>query len=227
MRLPIADLLSFSYRISEHKGASAGFCLQRHMTRAVIANTISGMEREIAYVSKLEPNAPSVDSPRHSQVIEGRRIGIDVGTVRIGVAASNREATLAFPVETVKRETGFKDRDQEDIDRILELISDYDAVEVVVGLPHDLQAHGSKSVKHAKEIAFRIRRRLRNTGSTIPVVFADERLTTVAATQALRASGVSEKAGRSVIDQAAAVEILQSWLDSRVLARQRENDSPN
>ncbi|WP_448858410.1 RuvX/YqgF family protein, partial [Corynebacterium propinquum] len=57
--------------------------------------------------------------------------------------------------------------------------------------------------------------------------FADERLTTVAATQALRASGVSEKAGRSVIDQAAAVEILQSWLDSRVLARQRENDSPN
>lgn len=176
-------------------------------------------------MSTLEPDAPCVDSPEHSQGIDGRRIGIDVGTVRMGVAASNREATLAFPVETVQRETGFKDRDQADIDRLLELIAEYEAAEVVVGLPRDLHAHGSKSVKHAKEIAFRIRRRLRNSGDDTPVVFADERLTTVAASQALRASGVSEKAGRSVIDQAAAVEILQSWLDSRQLARQRENDS--
>lgn len=175
-------------------------------------------------MSTLEPDAPHVDSPEHSLGIEGRRIGIDVGTVRIGVAASNREATLAFPVETVQRETGFKDRDQADIDRLLELIAQYQAVEVVVGLPRDLRANGSKSVKHAKEIAFRIRRRLRNSGEQTPVVLADERLTTVAATQALRASGVSEKAGRAVIDQAAAVEILQSWLDARQLAWQRNRE---
>ena len=93
----------------------------------------------------------------------------------------------------------------------MELIAENEAVEVIVGLPRDLQGNGSKSVKHAKEIAFRIRRR-----SDVPVRMADERLTTVAATHSLRMSGVNEKAGRAVIDQAAAVEILQSWLDGRL-----------
>ena len=141
---------------------------------------------------------------------QGRRIGIDVGTVRIGVASSDTNAMLATPVETVRRLTGFKDRDGEDIERLLELIDEFEAVEVVVGLPSNLNGDGSKSVKHAKEIAFRIKRR-----SDVPVKMADERLTTVAAAQALRASGVREKDARAVIDQAAAVEILQSWLDGR------------
>ena len=154
---------------------------------------------------KVQPDTPGVDDPG-----EGRRLGIDVGTVRIGVASSDREARLAMPVETIKRVTGFKDRDGEDIDRLLELVKEYAAVEVVVGLPRDLKANGSASVKHAKEIGFRISRR-----SDVPVRFADERLTTVVAAQALRNVGVSEKAGRRVIDQAAAVEILQSWLDGR------------
>ncbi len=155
---------------------------------------------------KVHPDTPGMDDPGN-----GRRIGIDVGTVRIGVARSDREARLATPVETIERVTGFKDRDGKDIERILELIADNEAVEVVVGLPRDLRGNGSKSVKHAKEIAFRVRRR-----SDVPVRMADERLTTVAAAQSLRMSGVSEKAGRSVIDQAAAVEILQSWLDGRL-----------
>lgn len=153
----------------------------------------------------IQPDTPGVDDPG-----PGRRIGIDVGTVRIGVASSDRGAVLATPVETVARVTGFKDRDGEDIERLLEIIREYEAVEVVVGLPRNLDGNGSTSVKHAKEIAFRIRRR-----SDVPVRMADERLTTVAATQSLRASGVTEKAGRAVIDQAAAVEILQSWLDGR------------
>ena len=162
------------------------------------------------------PDTPGVDDPGH-----GRRLGLDVGTVRIGVARSDREAVLATPLETVRRVTGFKDRDGADIDRILEIIAEYEIVEIVVGLPRDLKGNGSKSVKHAKEIAFRINRRLRKDANinVVPLVrFADERLTTVAATHALRASGVSEKAGRSVIDQAAAVEILQSWLDARRIA---------
>ena len=74
-------------------------------------------------------------------------------------------------------------------------------------------------MKHAKEIGFRISRR-----SEVPVRYADERLTTVAATNALRASGVSEKAGRAVIDQAAAVAILQSWLDGRANALAAQQD---
>ncbi|WP_288831558.1 Holliday junction resolvase RuvX [uncultured Corynebacterium sp.] len=153
----------------------------------------------------VQPDTPGVDDPG-----QGRRLGIDVGTVRIGVAVSDRDARMAMPVETVKRVTGFKDRDGADIERLLHLVEEYGAVEVVVGLPRDLQGNGSVSVKHAKEIAFRIRRR-----SGVAVRLADERLTTVVATQALRSAGVSEKAGRRVIDQAAAVEILQSWLDGR------------
>ena len=78
-------------------------------------------------------------------------------------------------------------------------------------------------MKHAKEIAFRVRRRLNGAGKNIPVRLGDERLTTVVATQALRASGVSEKAGRKVIDQAAAVEILQTWLDGRARALETES----
>lgn len=156
------------------------------------------------------PDTPGADDPG-----QGRRIGLDVGTVRIGVAVSDRNAVLATPVETVARETGLRDRDKGDIDRLLEIIDEYDAVEIVVGLPRTLKGRGSTSVKHAKEIAFRLNRRLTNAGHSIPVRMADERLTTVAATAALRASGVSEKAGRKVIDQAAAVEILQSWLDAR------------
>ncbi|GAB6952789.1 crossover junction endodeoxyribonuclease RuvA [Corynebacterium sp. HMSC06D04] len=167
----------------------------------------------------VQPDTPGVDDPGN-----GRRLALDVGTVRIGVAVSDNNAKLALPVETVARETGFKDRDKGDIDRILELIHEYQAVEVVVGLPRDLQGNGSKSVKHAKEIAFRIRRRLGKdvTIGQPPVRMADERLTTVAATTALRASGVSEKKGRKVIDQAAAVEILQSWLDARNNALQAD-----
>lgn len=154
---------------------------------------------------KVEPDAPGIDDPGH-----GRRLGVDVGTVRIGVAVSDRDARMATALETVPRVTGFKDSDGDDIDRLVQLTSDYDVVEVVVGLPRDLQGNGSKSVKHAKEIAFRIRRR---TG--LPVKMADERLTTVVASQAIRAAGTSEKRARSFIDQAAAVEILQSWLDGR------------
>lgn len=154
---------------------------------------------------KVEPDAPGVDDPGN-----GRRLGVDVGTVRIGVAVSDRDARLATALETVPRVTGFKDQDGDDIDRLAQLTKDYDVVEVVVGLPRDLQGNGSKSVKHAKEIAFRIRRR---TG--LPVRLADERLTTVVASQAIRAAGTSEKRARSFIDQAAAVEILQSWLDGR------------
>ncbi len=161
---------------------------------------------------KLLPDVPGNNDPG-----PGRRLGIDVGTVRIGVAVSDRDGVLAMPVETISRTTRFRDRDSEDIDRIMQLIAEYDAVEVVVGLPRDLHGNGSRSVKHASDFAFRINRRLASCQLNHPVMvrMADERLTTVIASQALRASGVTAKAGRRIVDQAAAVEILQSWLDGR------------
>lgn len=161
-------------------------------------------------VAQVTPDQPGLNDPGL-----GRRLGIDVGTVRIGVALSGTEANLAMPLETIKRETGFKDRDKSDIDRLIELVVTNQVVEVVIGLPRNLDGSGSKSVKHAKEIGFRIQRRLKKQDLDIPVRFADERLSSVVATTALRSSGVKEKAGRNVIDQAAAVEILQSWLDGR------------
>ena len=71
---------------------------------------------------------PTPDTPGSDDPGPGRRIGVDVGTVRIGVASSDRDARLATPVETVTRETGLKDRDKGDIDRLVELVESYDAV---------------------------------------------------------------------------------------------------
>lgn len=154
----------------------------------------------------------SVDTPDDDDPGAGRRLGIDVGTVRIGVASSDRDATLATPVETVYRATRVEDlEDGPDVDRLLELVAEYQAVEVVVGLPRDLKGNGSRSVTEAQSIARRLRGRLRD----VPVRLADERLTTVTAGRALRASGRNSRKGRAVIDQAAAVEILQTWLDAR------------
>lgn len=154
----------------------------------------------------LEADLPGVDDPGI-----GRRVGIDVGKARIGVAVSDRSAMLATPVETVYRLTTTNDADQADIDDIVDIIAEYQAVEVVVGLPKTLKNKGSASALDAADMARRIARRI----APIPVRLADERLTTVVAQSALHASGVNTKKGRAVIDQAAAVEILQTWLDGR------------
>lgn len=164
----------------------------------------------------------SVDLPGEHDPGPGRRIAIDVGTVRIGVAVSDRDAHLAMPVETVHRVTPLDGYDGDDVDRLEEICREYHAVEVVIGLPRDLKGNGSVSVRHARDIARRLARRL----GGVPVRMADERLSTKAATVALRRAGVTARAGRSVIDQAAAVEILQTWLDGRRRALDRSPAPP-
>lgn len=161
----------------------------------------------------------SVDTPGRDDPGPGRRIGVDVGTVRIGVAASDRDASLAMPVETVPRATAVTDvEDGPDIERLAAIARRDAAVEIVVGLPRDLKGNGSRSVVEAEGIARRLARRLPG----VPVRLADERLTTVAARNALRAAGRSSRKGRAVVDQAAAVEILQTWLDARRSRLDRE-----
>ncbi|NDK90997.1 Holliday junction resolvase RuvX [Gordonia desulfuricans] len=137
----------------------------------------------------------------------GRRLGIDVGSVRVGVAVCDPDGILATPVETVRRDIG----GGTDIARIAELVAEYEAIGVVIGLPKTLRNTDGPAVEAA-----------RGFGDTLaPVIdpvaieYADERLTTVTAAQALRASGRSAKSSRGVIDQAAAVAILQGWLDAR------------
>ena len=151
------------------------------------------------------PDRPGVDDPGR-----GRRIAVDVGSVRIGVASSDPDGILATPVETVPRS---KERgpDAPDIRRIVRIVMEYEAVEVIVGLPQTLRGEPGKAAKLASDFA----RRLRRVLPDVPVRLADERFTTVTAARALRESGVSARGARPVIDQAAAVAILQGWLDER------------
>lgn len=139
----------------------------------------------------------------------GRRIGIDVGTVRIGVAASDPDGILATPLETVARDRR-KNSDRH-VRRLASLVRDLGAVEVVVGLPRTLADRSGSSARDAIALADDLARRIAPT----PVRLADERLTTVVAQRSLREAGVRAKGQRSVIDQAAAVGILQNWLDQR------------
>nr|WP_090278909.1 Holliday junction resolvase RuvX [Mycolicibacterium komanii] len=146
----------------------------------------------------------------------GRRIGIDVGSVRIGVAASDPDGILATPVETVRR-----DRTNRHIRRLAALVAELDAVEVIVGLPRTLADRSGSSASDAVALADALAARIAPT----PVRLADERLTTVVAQRSLRDAGVRAKGQRSVIDQAAAVGILQNWLDQRrTAARTRGAD---
>lgn len=126
--------------------------------------------------------------------------------MRIGVACSDPDGILATPVETVRR-----DRSGKHVRRLAELVAELGAVEVVVGLPRTLADRTGPSAIDAMELAETLAQRIAPT----PVRLADERLTTVSAQRSLRAAGVRAREQRAVIDQAAAVAILQSWLDQR------------
>ncbi|MGV9414836.1 Holliday junction resolvase RuvX [Nocardia sp. NPDC003693] len=142
----------------------------------------------------------------------GRRIGIDVGTVRVGVASSDPDGLLATPVETVpKAKKVAPGTLAPDLARIAEIVREYEAVEVIVGLPRTLRGESGSSAKLAATFAGRLRTLI----APVPVRLSDERLTTVSAARALRDSGVRARGQRQVIDQAAAVSILQGWLDER------------
>ncbi len=147
------------------------------------------------------PDRPGVDDPGR-----GRRLGIDVGTVRIGVAVSDPDGILATPVETVRRERG--DRH---LRRLTALVGELEVVEVVVGLPRTLADRAGSSAVDAIELATALAARI----TPVPVRLADERLTTVSASRSLREAGVRARQQRAMIDQAAAVAILQGWLDQR------------
>ncbi|MFC0040124.1 Holliday junction resolvase RuvX [Actinomadura rayongensis] len=133
----------------------------------------------------------------------GVRLGVDVGSVRIGVARSDPGGVLATPVETVRSGRG-------DVDRLVALVAEYEAVEVVVGLPTSLSGREGPAAEAARRFARMLARRL--PAGTVRMY--DERLTTVTAESGLRASGVHGQARRKVVDQAAATVLLQAALDA-------------
>lgn len=129
-------------------------------------------------------------------------LGIDHGDVRIGVAATDDFGILAHPVETIDQSKGGS------IERIAQLAELRKIRTIVVGLP--LRMDGSEGSSAAKVRAFsdQLRERL----PSIPLVFVDETLTTSSAAGKLREAGKNARQQKAIIDQAAAVEILNLWM---------------
>ncbi|MEO5743579.1 MAG: Holliday junction resolvase RuvX [Terracoccus sp.] len=139
-------------------------------------------------------------------VRSGVRVGVDVGSVRVGVAASDPSAVLAHPVRTLARDL----QGGSDLEALVVLVAELEAVEVVVGLPRLMSGAEGEAARLARDYAVNLARRIR----PVEVRLVDERLTTVAAHRRLRDSGVPGRGQRAVVDQAAAVLILQSALDA-------------
>lgn len=130
--------------------------------------------------------------------------------MRIGVSCSDPDGLLATPVETVRRHASGSH-----LRRLAELAEEFDVVEVVVGLPRTLADRTGSAAEDAIAVADDLARVLAKRNRPAPVRLADERFSTAHATRALQAAGMRSKRQRAVIDQAAAVTILQSWLDQR------------
>ena len=133
----------------------------------------------------------------------GRRLAVDVGTVRIGVAACDPECIIASGIETVTREVDTSSA----INSLLTLINEVNPIEIYVGLPANLSGSHSKSTLDAINFAKALQGK-----TTVPLRFIDERLTSVTANANLRASGKNSKNSRHVVDQVAATIILEQAL---------------
>ena len=142
----------------------------------------------------------------------GRRLGVDVGRVRVGVALCDPDGILATPLATVSRDTGAAaDSVPADIAELTRFVREHEVVQIVVGLP--VRLNGTEGIAAIDIRAYADR--LASAVHPVPVVLADERMSTVVATRRLAERGVRGKRQRAVVDQAAAVEILQSWLDAQ------------
>jgi putative Holliday junction resolvase len=133
----------------------------------------------------------------------GVRLGIDVGDVRIGVAESDPSGSIATPVETVARGRG-------DLERLAAIVADRQPVEVIVGLPRSLSGAEGTAAVRVREYAAALAAAI----EPVPLRLVDERLTTVTAERQLRDRGRKGTRRRAVVDQAAAVVILQYALDT-------------
>jgi putative Holliday junction resolvase len=133
----------------------------------------------------------------------GVRLGVDPGDARIGVARCDPMGIIATPVETVQRGDG-------DIERLVAILEDENAFEVVMGLPRSLNGTEGPAAVKVREFAGALARRI----APVPVRLCDERLSTVTAEAQLRSQGRKGQKRRAVVDQVAAVVILQNALET-------------
>ncbi|HEY8293947.1 MAG TPA: Holliday junction resolvase RuvX [Micrococcaceae bacterium] len=139
----------------------------------------------------------------------GVKLGVDVGTVRVGLASCDPDGILATPVRTLSRDA----KKNSDVRVLLREAAERSAVEIFVGLPRTLKGEEKASAEMAREYAGLLVRALDEAGMDVPVRLVDERLSTVSAHQSLHAAGMSSRDHRRVVDQVAAAGILQHAID--------------
>lgn len=139
----------------------------------------------------------------------GIKLGVDVGTVRVGVAVCDRDGILATPLKTLERNT----KKNTDVRVLAALASELGAVQIFVGLPRTLKGEEHASARMATDYADLLVGALAGLGSEIPVQLIDERLSTVTAHRNLHEAGMSSRNHRKVVDQVAAAGILQHAID--------------
>lgn len=135
-----------------------------------------------------------------------RALGVDLGSRRVGVAVSDSAGSLASPLEVIER-SGDEERDHR---RLADLVAEFEAEVVVVGLPISLDGTDGPAATAYRAEARRLGDRL-----AVPVETYDERFTTVTAERQLRDAGVRGPDRRGIIDKVAAAVLLQAWLDAR------------
>ncbi len=139
----------------------------------------------------------------------GVKIGVDVGTVRVGVAVCDPDGILATPLRTLTRNV----KKNTDVRVLAALAAELGAVEIFVGLPRTMKGEEHASARMAGDYALLLVGALRSAGTDVPVRLVDERLSTVSAHRNLHEAGMSSRDHRTVVDQVAAAGILQHAID--------------
>ena len=134
-----------------------------------------------------------------------RALALDIGDKTIGVAASDLLGITAQGVETIRRKSN-----KDDLKRLSELVTRYEATTFIIGLPKNMDGTEGTRCELVRKFAAKLSAALPGVNQ----IFWDERLSTVAATKNLIAADVSRRKRKQVIDKMAAVYILQGWLDS-------------
>lgn len=132
-------------------------------------------------------------------------LGIDHGDARIGIAATDPVGILAHPVETIDV------RKIDPIERIASLCNERGIQTLIVGIPFRLDGSEGTAAEKVRRFAEKLSTRLPD----LPLHFIDESFTTIAAAEKLHQAGRNAKKQKAVIDQAAAVEILNLWLEAQ------------
>ena len=148
------------------------------------------------------------DTPHHDEPVRGVRLAVDVGQARVGLAATDPGGILASPVATLRRDN----KNLRDVRQIVDEVIERNAVRVYVGDPINLKGKKTASTEDAHRFARQLSQALAEAELSTQVRLVDERLSTVSASQKLHQAGVSSRNQRAVIDQLAAVAILEHAL---------------